>query len=179
MDCSSCSWSPKNVGYEKNAQVRPSTGYPDSKESYQVGFQRTDEQDALWPTEEDCPKFREETEEFMRKVQRLSVKVMELFAEGLGLVRFHRAHSLLSEVFTLARVAYSRPTPLPMEQSHPKARTRPTRCRLSGCSSTTTVRARTSVRVTCAPGAFGCGLGRRGDSDEANVTLAAQCTRRL
>ncbi|BGO94386.1 hypothetical protein NBRC10512_002084 [Rhodotorula toruloides] len=78
-------WSPRNQGYESNQQIRPSTGYPDPKESYQVGFQRTEEQEALWPTEEDCPGFRRETEEFMRKVQGLSVKVMELFAEGLGL----------------------------------------------------------------------------------------------
>lgn len=87
------SWSPRNQGYESNQQIRPSTGYPDPKESYQVGFQRTEEQEALWPTEEDCPGFRRETEEFMRKVQGLSVKVMELFAEGLGLVGLARPPS--------------------------------------------------------------------------------------
>lgn len=31
-------WSAKNVGWEKNAQIQPSTGTADMKESYQLQF---------------------------------------------------------------------------------------------------------------------------------------------
>ncbi|GAA5904977.1 hypothetical protein JCM8208_007649, partial [Rhodotorula glutinis] len=78
-------WNGKNMGYEKNAQIRPSTGYPDPKESLQMGFQLTRDQEACWPSEGDCPRFRDDAMSFMREVRGLSVKVMELFAEGVGL----------------------------------------------------------------------------------------------
>ncbi|TNY17060.1 hypothetical protein DMC30DRAFT_420155 [Rhodotorula diobovata] len=75
----------KNMGYEKNAQIRPSTGYPDPKESLQMGFQETRDQEVCWPKDEDCPKFREDALSFMKEVRDLSINVMQLFAEGVGL----------------------------------------------------------------------------------------------
>ncbi|BGP42657.1 hypothetical protein JCM10449v2_006669 [Rhodotorula kratochvilovae] len=78
-------WNGKNMGYEKNAQIRPSTGYPDPKESLQMGFQLTEDQERCWPAEEDCSHFREDAMKFMAEVHALSVEVMELFAEGIGL----------------------------------------------------------------------------------------------
>ncbi|GAA5940076.1 hypothetical protein JCM3775_003271 [Rhodotorula graminis] len=78
-------WNGKNMGYEKNAQIRPSTGYPDPKESLQMGFQRTRDQDLSWPSDDDCPGFSDDAMRFMEEVRDLSVRVMELFAEGVGL----------------------------------------------------------------------------------------------
>ncbi|GAA5864416.1 hypothetical protein JCM3774_002784 [Rhodotorula dairenensis] len=78
-------WSAKNMGYEYRSQVRPSTGYPDPKESYQIGFRLDDEAERCWPADEDCTSFRHEAETFMREVRGLSFKVMELLAEGVGL----------------------------------------------------------------------------------------------
>lgn len=75
----------------QNAQIRPSTGYPDPKESLQMGFQETRDQEVCWPKDEDCPKFREDALSFMKEVRDLSIKVMQLFAEGVGLVRFFLA----------------------------------------------------------------------------------------
>ncbi|RSH93110.1 hypothetical protein EHS25_007463 [Saitozyma podzolica] len=105
----------KNAGWEKNTQVRPSTGTADQKESMQLQFSRME---GLWPSDEDVPGFRSRAEKFMGQIQALldhkytfptnhtpsqpprglkdrpsaaplffclSVKVMECFAEGLGL----------------------------------------------------------------------------------------------
>ncbi|GAA5866632.1 hypothetical protein JCM1840_002412 [Sporobolomyces johnsonii] len=78
-------WNGKNMGHEYRAQVRPSTGYADPKESIQLGFSKGAEMEACWPSDEDCPGFRTGAERFMKEVQDLSAKVMELLAEGLGL----------------------------------------------------------------------------------------------
>ncbi|OXG28322.1 hypothetical protein C367_02443 [Cryptococcus neoformans Ze90-1] len=72
----------KNAGWEKNTQVRPSTGTADQKESMQLQFARME---GLWPSDEDVPGFRTRTEKFMNQIQALSIKVMECFADGLGL----------------------------------------------------------------------------------------------
>ncbi|GAA6022003.1 hypothetical protein JCM10207_002403 [Rhodosporidiobolus poonsookiae] len=78
-------WNGKNMGYEYRSQIRPSTGVADPKESTQLGFPLTEDMEACWPSEEDCPSFRPKAEAFMQEVQQLSVKVMELLAEGVGL----------------------------------------------------------------------------------------------
>ncbi|BGP19217.1 hypothetical protein JCM10213_002086 [Rhodosporidiobolus nylandii] len=78
-------WNGKNMGFEYRAQVRPSTGYPDPKESMQLGFGLGPDMSACWPADEDCPGFRENASKFMKEVQELSIKVMELLAEGVGL----------------------------------------------------------------------------------------------
>ncbi|KAJ1033837.1 hypothetical protein NDA16_000046 [Ustilago loliicola] len=72
----------KNMGWEKGAQIRPSTGTADRKESMQLQFARME---GLWPSDDDVPHFRARAESFMHAVQQLSVQVMECFAEGLGL----------------------------------------------------------------------------------------------
>lgn len=72
----------KNMGWEKGAQIRPSTGTADQKESMQLQFARMQ---GMWPSDDDMPGFRARAESFMSTVQQLSVKVMECFAEGLGL----------------------------------------------------------------------------------------------
>lgn len=56
----------KNAGWEKNAQIRPSTGTADQKESMQLQFARME---GLWPDEKDIPEFRRQAEYFMKQVQ--------------------------------------------------------------------------------------------------------------
>lgn len=56
----------KNMGWEKNAQIRPSTGTADMKESMQLQFARMQ---GMWPEEEDVPEFRSKMERFMKAVQ--------------------------------------------------------------------------------------------------------------
>jgi isopenicillin N synthase-like dioxygenase len=56
----------KNAGWEKNTQVRPSTGTADQKESMQLQFSRME---GLWPSDEDVPGFRSRAEKFMGQIQ--------------------------------------------------------------------------------------------------------------
>jgi len=60
-----------NNGYEYKAQIRPSTGTPDQKES--LWIQRTSE----WPSDENVPGFRQATENFLSKCEAISDKVRE------------------------------------------------------------------------------------------------------
>jgi isopenicillin N synthase-like dioxygenase len=76
----------RNQGHENRTQVRPSTGVPDPKESIQLGMQHDEQMNKMWPSDEDCPGFRKEAESFMKDLQGLSTQVMELLAEGVGLV---------------------------------------------------------------------------------------------
>ncbi|GAA5972433.1 hypothetical protein JCM11641_001843 [Rhodosporidiobolus odoratus] len=80
-------WNGKNMGFEHRSQIRPSTGYADPKESMQLGFGQSPDgpMAACWPSDKDCPDFRKDAEHFMKEVQGLSMKVMELLAEGVGL----------------------------------------------------------------------------------------------
>jgi isopenicillin N synthase-like dioxygenase len=75
-------FSHKNAGWEKNAQIRPSTGQPDRKESYQLQFGPV--MDSLWPHSSHLPSFKTEALSFMRKCQELSERLMVCFARGLG-----------------------------------------------------------------------------------------------
>lgn len=56
----------KNMGWEKNAQVRPSTGTADQKESMQLQFARME---GMWPSEEDLPGWKAKAEIFMKQIQ--------------------------------------------------------------------------------------------------------------
>lgn len=56
----------KNMGWETNAQIRPSTGTADQKESMQLQFARME---GMWPSDEDIPDFRKRAERFMKQVQ--------------------------------------------------------------------------------------------------------------
>ncbi|GAA5829013.1 hypothetical protein JCM3766R1_003903 [Sporobolomyces carnicolor] len=79
-------WNGRNMGYENLAQIRPSTGYPDPKESLQLSFSRLpDDLAACWPTERDLAGFRIELETFMNEVQAVSKDVLRVLAEGVGL----------------------------------------------------------------------------------------------
>ncbi|KAJ5090967.1 hypothetical protein N7532_009651 [Penicillium argentinense] len=75
-------WNANNVGWEKNSQIRPSTGKPDSKESYQLQF--GDNMNGLWVTDEHLAGFRTTALDFMYRVQRISENLMRCFARGLG-----------------------------------------------------------------------------------------------
>lgn len=72
----------KNAGWEKNAQVRPSTGQPDQKESYQMQFGAN--MDGLWLPDSVLPSFKTTALAFMHKAQAVSEKLMLCFARGLG-----------------------------------------------------------------------------------------------
>ncbi|PYI00612.1 iron/ascorbate family oxidoreductase [Aspergillus sclerotiicarbonarius CBS 121057] len=67
-----------NNGWEYKAQLRPSTGTYDQKES--LWLQR----DSQWPSDEDIPRFRDTTSEFMRKCAEVSDQVLSCFAITLG-----------------------------------------------------------------------------------------------
>lgn len=72
----------KNVGWEKRSQVRPSTGFPDQKESYQLQF--GDNMADKWIAEDALPSFKADAQVFMKKAQSVSEKLMTCFARGLG-----------------------------------------------------------------------------------------------
>ncbi|KAJ5129048.1 hypothetical protein N7448_002761 [Penicillium atrosanguineum] len=75
-------WNSNNVGWEKNSQIRPSTGKPDSKESYQLQF--GENMKGLWAGEDQLAGFQATSLEFMHRVQKISECLMRCFARGLG-----------------------------------------------------------------------------------------------
>jgi len=81
----------ENTGWERNAQIRPSTGTPDQKESLQLQYARRGDN---WPTF--SPTFTDKAADFMLSCQDLSVKLMSCLAEGLGFESdlFTRAHRI-------------------------------------------------------------------------------------
>jgi isopenicillin N synthase-like dioxygenase len=83
-----------NAGWEKNAQIRPSTGAADRKESYQMQFGSN--MDGKWLPEATLPKFQDSALNFMHQVQSVSEKLMTCFARGLGFDDnyFIRAHDI-------------------------------------------------------------------------------------
>lgn len=80
-----------NAGWESRAQVRPSTGTPDQKESWQL---TRPHMDGLWPDESVLPGFRATMLDFEARSWRLGMQVLSCFAERLGFDRdfFARAH---------------------------------------------------------------------------------------
>jgi hypothetical protein len=62
---------------------RPSTGTPDMKESYQIGW--GEQLAPAWPSEEDFPGFKKQCKEFMQAVHTLSEKLLLCFSEALEL----------------------------------------------------------------------------------------------
>lgn len=84
-----------NVGWENRAQVRPSTGTPDQKESYQI---TRPHMTGLWPTEAELPGFQVEMLGFEAECWALAMKVLSCFALKLGFepgffTHAHNAHS--------------------------------------------------------------------------------------
>ncbi|AWI79009.1 2OG-Fe(II) oxygenase [Parazoarcus communis] len=80
-----------NAGWESLAQVRPSTGTPDQKESYQITLPHMAE---LWPDEDALPGFRTTMLNFEAQCRELGMKVLSCFADKLGFDSdfFTRAH---------------------------------------------------------------------------------------
>ncbi|KAI9253985.1 hypothetical protein BDA99DRAFT_519528 [Phascolomyces articulosus] len=83
----------RNAGWEKLAQIRPSTGVADLKESAQFSFHGIED---LWPTEQDAPGFRTRSEKFMLQCHEVSVKLLTCLALGLGFQEdfFTRCHDI-------------------------------------------------------------------------------------
>ncbi|MFV8816424.1 isopenicillin N synthase family dioxygenase [Haliea sp. E17] len=81
----------QNVGWEFQAQVRPSVGIADRKESYQITLPRMD---GLWPDASDLPVFKTDTLALERRAWELGMRVLSCFALKLGFDRefFTRAH---------------------------------------------------------------------------------------
>lgn len=91
--------SANNAGWEKNAQIRPSTGAVDRKESYQMQFGEgmngtlsfvfelaafANHQAGRWIEEALLPGFQSQSLDFMHQVQSVSERLMTCFARGLG-----------------------------------------------------------------------------------------------
>ncbi|ATU73149.1 UPF0676 protein [Gluconacetobacter sp. SXCC-1] len=70
-----------NAGWEYRAQVRPSTGTPDNKESYQITLP---DMAGLWPTATELPGFQARMCRFERQNWELGMKILSCFAIRLG-----------------------------------------------------------------------------------------------
>ncbi|CEG64694.1 hypothetical protein RMATCC62417_01623 [Rhizopus microsporus] len=83
----------RNAGWEKLAQIRPSTGVADLKESIQLSFHGIED---LWPTEQDAPTFRLTAERFMQQCDQVSKKLLTCLALGLGFEQdfFTQSHDI-------------------------------------------------------------------------------------
>ncbi|KON64611.1 2OG-Fe(II) oxygenase superfamily protein [Komagataeibacter europaeus] len=71
-----------NVGWEYRAQVRPSTGTPDNKESYQITLPQMGAD--TWPAESTLPGFQARMRRFERQNWVLGMKILSCFAIRLG-----------------------------------------------------------------------------------------------
>jgi isopenicillin N synthase-like dioxygenase len=101
-----------NAGYEKMAQIRPSTGAVDRKESYQMQFGAG--MNGKWLPDSELPGFEKEALAFMHDVQSVSEKLMVCFARGLGFPDhyFVNAHDISRpQSQTVARLLHYFETP--------------------------------------------------------------------
>ncbi|HEY0200294.1 MAG TPA: 2-oxoglutarate and iron-dependent oxygenase domain-containing protein [Burkholderiaceae bacterium] len=80
-----------NAGWESRAQVRPSTGTPDQKESYQITRPHMHD---LWPAEDELAGFRATLLDFEARSWQVAMRVLSCFAYKLGFDKdfFTRAH---------------------------------------------------------------------------------------
>ncbi|WP_046111739.1 isopenicillin N synthase family dioxygenase [Aquincola tertiaricarbonis] len=80
-----------NAGWESRAQVRPSAGTPDQKESYQI---TRPHMDGLWPGEEALPGFQQTMLGFEAQCWSVAMKILSCFADKLafGNQFFTQAH---------------------------------------------------------------------------------------
>jgi isopenicillin N synthase-like dioxygenase len=88
----------RNAGWESRSQVRPSTGTPDQKESYQITRPRMD---GLYPSEAELADFKATMLAFEVTSWAVGMKVLSCFADKLGFDRefFTRAHDPLSDTY--------------------------------------------------------------------------------
>ena len=101
-----------NAGWEKNSQIRPSTGAADKKESYQMQFGKNME--GKWLDDSALPGFQAKSMKFMHAVQAVSEQLMLCFARGLGFPDdyFIKAHDIKRpESQTVARLLHYFETP--------------------------------------------------------------------
>jgi isopenicillin N synthase-like dioxygenase len=111
-----------NAGWEKNAQIRPSTGAADNKESLQMQF--GSDMDGRWLDEDTLPGFRAQALHFMTLAQAVSEKLMICFARGLGFPDdfFVKAHDITEpDSQTVGRLLHYFPTP-EMDDGHVRHR---------------------------------------------------------
>ncbi|ACM38537.1 MULTISPECIES: isopenicillin N synthase family dioxygenase [Rhizobium/Agrobacterium group] len=87
-----------NAGWEFKAQVRPSTGTPDNKESYQITRPMMG---GLWPSEEELPDFKEKMLRFERQNWELGMRILSCFALKMGFAEdfFTKAHDPASSEY--------------------------------------------------------------------------------
>lgn len=80
----------RNAGWESRTQVRPSTGTPDEKESYQI---TRPQMEGLWP-DDVLPAFRTGMLAFEARCREVALRVLSCFAVQLGFAEdfFDRAH---------------------------------------------------------------------------------------
>jgi isopenicillin N synthase-like dioxygenase len=80
-----------NVGWESRAQVRPSTGTPDQKESYQI---TRPHMEGLWPADEELAGFKATMLAFEGQCWQVAMQVLSCLAWKLGFddFFFQRAH---------------------------------------------------------------------------------------
>jgi len=104
-----------NAGWEFKAQVRPSTGTPDNKESYQITLPRMD---GLWPDDAEIAGFRAILSAFEHRNWQLGMQVLSCFAIKLGFDAdfFTQAHDRTVDAYqcTLRLIHY-----MGMEQAKP------------------------------------------------------------
>lgn len=102
----------RNAGWESKAQIRPSTGTPDQKESWQLTRPRMA---GLWPEEEVLPGFQQETLAFEQQCWALGMQVLSCFALKLGFSEdfFTTAHDPASPGYqSTLRMLHYYPVPL-------------------------------------------------------------------
>lgn len=88
----------RNAGWESLSQVRPSTGVPDQKESYQMTRPRMA---GLYPSEAELPGFKAAMLAFEDASWAVGMRVLSCFADKLGFERdfFTRAHDLAAATY--------------------------------------------------------------------------------
>jgi isopenicillin N synthase-like dioxygenase len=105
-----------NAGWEFKAQVRPSTGTPDNKESYQI---TRPNMPGLWPSEAELPGFQEKMLRFERANWELGMRILSCFALKMGFAEtfFTEAHDPASDQYqsTLRLIHY-----MSMEDAKPE-----------------------------------------------------------
>lgn len=88
----------RNAGWEYRAQIRPSTGKPDQKESYQVTRPRMA---GLWPDEATLSGFQHDVLKFERQCWEVGMRLLSCFALKLGFPDdfFAKAHEPSHETY--------------------------------------------------------------------------------
>ncbi len=87
-----------NAGWEYRAQVRPSTGTADEKESYQFTIPHMAD---LWPSDTELAGFKVILEQFEHRCWQLNMQVLSCFANKLGFSEnfFTQAHNRDSQEY--------------------------------------------------------------------------------